>query len=343
MIQKLPDEIYSKLRKVLTSPFRVVILTHINPDGDAIGSMLGMYWFLKNRGCTVNMAVPNEIPQFLIWMEGAEQILDFRGQQQQVEEELGRADLVFCLDFNEPDRIGNIKDILETADALKILIDHHPHPADFTDYGISIPPASSTAELIYKFIIDLDGKKGITKTIAECLFVGIMTDTGSFSFNSSEPGTWHAVAAMLEAGIDKDNIHSLVYDNYTEARMRMLGYSLQEKMVVMPEHRTAYIYLSREEMEKYKHLSGDTEGFVNYPFSIKGIRVTALFLEKKNHVKISFRSKGSFEINRFASKYFYGGGHNNAAGGESKDNLDITIKKFETLISKYSDEINLTP
>jgi phosphoesterase RecJ-like protein len=343
MLQNMEEDMYLKLRKVLASPFRVVILTHINPDGDAIGSMLGLYWFLRNRGCTVNMAVPNEIPQYLTWMEGAEQILDFRGQKQQVEEELEKTDLVFCLDFNEPDRLGGIKEILEKSEVMKILIDHHPKPADFTDHGISVPSVSSTAELVYKLILDLDGKESINKTIAECLFVGIMTDTGSFSFNSSQPETYHVVSELLRAGIDKDRIHSLVYDNYTEERMKMLGYSLQEKMVVLPQHRCAYIYLDRAEMDRYNHRSGDTEGFVNYPFSIKDIRVTALFLEKKDHVKISFRSKGDFAINRFASKYFNGGGHNNAAGGECTQNLHDTIDKFESLIAEYSNEINSLP
>jgi phosphoesterase RecJ-like protein len=343
MKSKLPQAIYTKLRKVLTAPIRVVILTHMNPDGDAIGSMLGLYWFLKKRGCTVNMAVPNDIPQFLSWMEGAGQIFDYRGQKELVKQELGMADLVFCLDFNEPDRLGGIREILEKTDVLKILIDHHPNPAEFTDHVISVPSAGSTAELVYRLMIDLDGEKSIDKTIAECLFVGIMTDTGCFSFNSSEPDTWITVSKLLKAGIDKDRIHSLVYDNYSEKRMRLLGFSLQEKMVVIPEHRTAYISLSREEMKRYRHLTGDTEGFVNYPFSIRDIRVTALFLEKKNHVKISLRSKGDFPINRFASKYFNGGGHHNAAGGESNENLPDTIKRFESLIAEYSNEINSLP
>ena len=208
---------------------------------------------------------------------------------------------------------------------------------------ISDPSASSTAELIYKLILDLDGKDRINKTIAECLFVGIMTDTGCFSFNSSSPDTFLVVAELLTLGIDKDNIHSLVYNNYTEDRLRLLGYSLRYNMVVLPERRTAYIHLSRNELKQHDHQFGDTEGFVNYPFSIKDIRVTALFLEKKDHVKISFRSKGSFPINQFAGKYFNGGGHNNAAGGESNESLADTIKKFELLIAQYSDEINLLP
>ncbi len=340
---KLSEEICIKLRKVLAAPIRVFLLTHINPDGDAIGSMLGMYHFLKNRGCTVNMAVPNEIPQFLTWMEGAEQILDFRGQRQPVEEELGKADLVFCLDFNEPGRLGGIKELIDQTDVLKILIDHHPDPSDFADHIMSDTSASSTAELVHRFILNLDSKKSITRTIAECLFVGIMTDTGIFSFNSSSPETYLVIADLLATGIDKDRIHSLVNDNYTEDRMRMLGYSLQEKMIVLREHRCAYIFLSREELDRFKHLSGDTEGFVNYPFSIRDIRVTALFLEKKNQIKISFRSKGDFSVNLFARKYFNGGGHRNAAGGESDDSLENTVSRFESLISEYSDEINKLP
>lgn len=329
----------TRLRKVLTAPLRVVILTHINPDGDAIGSMLALYWFLKKRGCTVNMAVPNEIPQFLTWMKGAGLIFDFRGQKGLVEKELGRADLVFCLDFNEPDRLGGIRELLEKNDVLKILIDHHPDPADFADHLISVASASSTAELVYRLMLELDGKGSINKTVAECLFVGIMTDTGCFSFNSSEPETYKVVSELLRAGIDKDRIYNLVYDNFTQDRMRLLGFSLQEKMVVLPEYATAYISLSKEEMERYGHLTGDTEGFVNYPFSIRGIRVTALFLEKKNHVKISLRSRGSFSVNRFAREYFSGGGHQNAAGGESPGSLEDTLTRFESLIKKHHEEI----
>ncbi len=339
----MPADIYSRLRKVLQAPLRVVLLTHINPDGDAIGSMLGLFWFLKQRGCTVNMAVPNEIPQYLTWMEGAEQILDFRGQTRQVEEELAGADLIFCLDFNEPDRLGGIRELLEKADATKIMIDHHPDPARFTDHVFSVTSASSTSELVYRMIKELDGEESVDPKIAECLFVGIMTDTGCFSFNSSEPETYLLVSELLRTGINKDRIYSLVYDNYSEERMHLLGYSLHRKMVVLQEHRTAYIYLSMDELERYNHLSGDTEGFVNYPFSIKGIRITALFLEKKDHVKISFRSKGNFPINRFAGKYFNGGGHDNAAGGESRQSLEETIRRFESLIAQYSEEINRLP
>jgi phosphoesterase RecJ-like protein len=339
----LPEEIYRKLRKVLAPPFRVTLLTHINPDGDAIGSMLGLYWFLVKKGCQVSMAVPNNFPHFLDWMEGADQILIFSKQRNKVMDELQKADLVFCLDFNELGRIGKMQPILEGLDVTRILVDHHPKPECKADHIISVQEVSSTAELIYQLIEGLGDVEMIDTLIATCLYVGMMTDTGCFSFNSSLPRTFEIVGELLLRGIDKDLIFSLVYDNYTEDRMRLLGYSLEQKLVVLPEHRTAYIALNRDELMRFNHAKGDTEGFVNYPFSVSNIRVTALFIEKEDHIKISFRSKGDFPINYFAEQFFNGGGHKNAAGGESYEELAVTIKKFENLIGQYSDEINRMP
>jgi len=338
----LPAEIYSKLKKVLTSPFNVVLLTHVNPDGDAIGSVLGLYWFLIKKGCSVSMATPNDFPHFLKWMDGAEEIRDYSRQAGEVNTALQEADLVFYLDFNEPDRLAGIKNSLKNIDALTIMVDHHPDPADFADHIISETTASSTAELIYQLICNLDGEALVDKQIAECLFTGIMTDTGCFSFNSSNPETFGRLAELLQRGINKDRIFSLVYDNYSEKRMQLLGHSLKDKMLVLPECRTAFISLTAEELSRFSHRIGDTEGFVNYPFMIRDIRVTALFLERKDHIKISFRSKGAFNINRIA-KYFSGGGHMNAAGGESTDSMEETITKFERLIKQHADEIMRLP
>ncbi len=339
----LPKSLYGKLKKVLTPPFKITLITHVNPDGDAIGSMLGLYWFLLKKGCQVSMAVPNGFPQFLDWMEGADRILVFSKQQEKVKEELEKADMVFCLDFNEPGRLGGIRPILEELDATKILVDHHPDPDCFADHSFSVQEVSSTAELVYQLIEGLGDTELVDTVISECLFVGIMTDTGCFSFNSSLPRTFEIVGELLLRGIDKDRIYSLVYDNYSEDRMRLLGYILQQKMVILPEHRTAYISLARDELKKFKHEKGDTEGFVNYPFSVSNIRVSALFIEKEDHIKISFRSKGDFPINTFAQQFFNGGGHKNAAGGESYEELGDTVMKFENLIGQYSDEINRLP
>lgn len=289
------------------------------------------------------MAVPNGLPQFLDWMEGTDKILIFSKQGDMVREEIQNADLVFCLDFNEPGRLGEMQHLIEGLDATMILVDHHPEPECTADLIFSDQKVSSTAELVYQLIEGLGDVELIDTLIASCLYVGIMTDTGCFSFNSSLPRTFEIVEGLLLRGIDKDRIFSLVYDNYTEDRMRLLGYSLEQKLVVIPKHRTAYISLTRDELKRFKHAKGDTEGFVNYPFSVSNIRVSALFIEREDHIKISFRSKGDFPINSLAAQFFNGGGHKNAAGGESYEELSVTIKKFENLIGEHSDEINHLP
>lgn len=336
----LPEEIFRKLKKVLAPPFRVTLLTHINPDGDAIGSMLGLYWFLLKKGCQVSMAVPNNFPHFLDWMDGADQILIFSKQRDRVKEELQNADLVFCLDLNESGRLGEMQPLFDGLDVTTILIDHHPEPDGKADHIFSVQEVSSTAELVFQLIEGLGDVELIDTPIATCLYVGMMTDTGCFSFNSSRPRTFEIVGELLLRGLDKDRTFSLVYDNYSLDRMRLLGYSLEQKLVVLPEHRTAYISLTRDELNRFNHAKGDTEGFVNYPFSVSNIRISALFIERKDHIKISFRSKGDFPINSLAAKFFNGGGHKNAAGGESYEELAATVKKFENLIGQYSDEIN---
>jgi phosphoesterase RecJ-like protein len=339
----IPENTYRKLKKVLAPPFRITLLTHINPDGDAIGSMLGLYWFLVKKGCQVSMAIPNGIPKFLEWMEGVDRIRIYADQEEKVKEELQQADLVFCLDFNEAGRLGKMQALFENLEATRILVDHHPEPDCRADHIFSVQEVSSTAELVYQLIDGLGELAMVDTVISTCLFVGIMTDTGCFSFNSSHPRTFEIVAELLLRGIDKDRIFSLVYDNYSADRMRLLGYSLEKKLVILPEMRTAYISLTREELERFNHTMGDTEGFVNYPFSVSDIRVSALFLEKEDHIKISFRSKGDFPINAFAAKFFNGGGHENAAGGESYEPLETTLQKFENLIGRYGDQIKNIP
>ena len=339
----LPEEIFRKLKKVLAPPFRVTLLTHINPDGDAIGSMLGLYWFLVKKGCQVSMAVPNNFPNFLDWMDGADQILIFSKERDRVKEELQNADLVFCLDLNESGRLGEIQPLFDGLDVTTILIDHHPEPDCKADHIFSVPEVSSTSELVFQLIEGLGDVELIDTPIATCLYAGMMTDTGCFSFNSSRPRTFEIVGELLLRGLDKDRTFSLIYDNYSIDRMRLLGYSLEQKLVVLTEHRTAYISLTRDELNRFNHAKGDTEGFVNYPFSVSNIRISALFIERKDHIKISFRSKGDFPINSFAAQFFNGGGHKNAAGGESYEELAVTIKKFENLIGQYSDEINRIP
>jgi phosphoesterase RecJ-like protein len=334
-LTRIPDLIIQEIGEIFERPAKSVLFTHINPDGDAIGTMLGLYWFLISMGHNVSMIVPNEIPFFLEWLPGCDNIIVVEKNVEQARKTMKGAEILICVDFNEPERLDQLKDDFLQSKAVKVLIDHHPRPKDFTDLLISIPEIGSASELVYDLIVATGHQELIDRKISECLFVGIMTDTGCFSYNSSKPETYRVVADLLERGIDKDEIYRLVYDNYSADRMRLLGFSLNEKMVLIPEYRTAYIALTREELVQYKHVTGDTEGFVNFPFSIKGIILTALFLEKEDYIKISFRSRGEFEINKFSEKHFNGGGHKNAAGGEAYMSLEETVKTFESLLPLY--------
>lgn len=321
------------------SQLNYLIVTHVNPDGDAIGSTLGLYHVMKELNLKVKVMVPNNFPSFLKWMPGANKIYNYEHLKEKADDIINEADIIFCLDFNAVNRLGNMAKPFKMASAKKVLIDHHPDPENFCDDCYTDTSSSSTAEIVYNLISCAFNKKQLTRESAINLYTGILTDTGSFSFNSSNPNTFRTIAELLGYGIDKDKIYSNVYDNYSEDRMRLLGYSLYSKMKVSREYQTAYIYLDKKELEDFNFKIGDTEGFVNYPFSIKGIRFTALFLEKKEHVKISFRSKGNFSCNEFARNHFDGGGHKNAAGGESKLPLEKTMNKFLNKLPDYKDQL----
>ena len=338
-MEKIPDHLIKEVGRIFTRSTDTVLFTHVNPDGDAIGTMLGLYWFLASLGHRLSMIVPNEIPFYLEWMPGCEKIIVAQDNFDKSVKAIRGAELMICLDFNEPERLDQLKEEFLRSKAVKVMIDHHPDPEDFTDLMISVPETGSSSELVYNLIVATGHHHLIEKKIAECFFVGIMTDTGCFNYNSSDPKTYRVVADLLEKGIDKDRIYDMVYDNYSADRMRLLGLSLNEKMVILPEYRTAYIALTREELAKYNHVTGDTEGFVNLPFSIKGIKISALFLEKEDYIKLSFRSRGDFEINKFCEKYFNGGGHKNAAGGESYTSLEDTIKTFVNLLPLYRQDL----
>lgn len=312
-----------------------MIITHDNPDGDAIGSSLGLYQFFCREGHNVNVVTPNMYPEFLHWLPGNEKVIIFSEQKDYAVKLIKEAEIIFNLDFNEFNRIRKIEPYVKKVKAVKVLIDHHPVKESFADYIISDISVSSTAELIFKFIINLGKKNCIDKSIAECLFTGIMADTGCFSFNSSQEDTFRIVSELLTYGIEKDKIYRNLYDNFSEDRMKLLGYCLNKKMVVIPDYRTAYLSLTKDELKQYNFKIGDTEGFVNFPLSIKDIIFSALFIEKTNHVKISFRSKGTFKVNKFSENNFNGGGHKNAAGGESNLNLEKTINKFIDLLPEY--------
>jgi phosphoesterase RecJ-like protein len=329
-----------KLKLILEgSSKKIRIVTHRNPDGDAIGSSLAMNLLLNKLGHEVKVITPNIFPDFLKWMTGSSDILIFDLMAKAVRQAIYEADIIICLDFSELSRVKEFQEEIRKSKAYKVLVDHHPDPELFSDVTYSDIDASSTAELVFRLIKDIGLVSYVDKEIASCIFTGIMTDTGCFSFNSSKERTYEYVKELLHYNIDKDNIYYQVYDNFSVDRMRLLGYCLNEKMEVFPEYKTAFISITGEELKKYNFRAGDTEGFVNYPLSVRGILFSALFTEKKDIVKISFRSKGNFAANKIAKKYFNGGGHLNAAGGESYTSLTDTIKLFKSLLPEYKDEI----
>lgn len=336
MLFDISQESFIALKNLLEEEGKkIAIITHRNPDGDAMGSACGLKLFLNKLGHLASIIVPNNYPEFLAWIPGANDALVYTSQKTEATKALSEAEIIFALDFNELKRVREFEATVKASDAFKAMIDHHPNPADFADYALSITSLSSTSELVFHFIEMLGKKHIVDKDIATGLYVGLMTDTGNFSFNSSRQETFYTASSLLEHGIEKDEIYNRVYNFYSFDRMRLMGYCLNKKMQYFPEYRTALISLTQEEMEQFNFVQGDTEGFVNLPLSIKGVRFSGLFLERGNLVKVSLRSKGSFAVNEICSKYFNGGGHVNAAGGESSKSLDEVIKEFIELLPNY--------
>ncbi|MBL7901385.1 MAG: bifunctional oligoribonuclease/PAP phosphatase NrnA [Bacteroidia bacterium] len=319
---------FPKFKQLLKKTGKIVIVTHWNPDGDAIGSSLALYHYLKKTGKSVEFIVPNSFPEFLNWMPGTGKIVNFETQENKALKLLAKAELIFTLDFNAFKRLEKLGEVLASTPAKKVLIDHHRQPENYADYFFHDIHASSTCELVYELIVGLKGKDLIDKKIAACLYTGLMTDTGSFKFSSVNTKTHQILAELLKTGIQPQAIHSAVYDNYSAHRLRLFGYALSEKLRLVKDYPVAYFCLKAEELKRFEFQKGDTEGLVNYPFMIKGIEVCALFSESEGMIKISFRSKGKVDVNTFARTYFNGGGHLNAAGGKSKESLEATEQKF---------------
>lgn len=328
-----------EVRERITQSKRVCILTHKNPDGDAIGSSIAVLHVVKEFADVVNIITPNQSPEFLKWMDGCESIVEHNINTQKSEELISKADLIFFTDFSAISRIEKLKPIIEQSNAYKIHIDHHPNPEQFADIVVSDTSVSSTAELVFWFFDTLGLSDRFNKAFADGIFVGIVTDTGKFSHNSSRKYTYTVVSELIDLGIDKDAILSSIYDNYSADRLRLLGYCLNEKLVHLPEYNTAFISITSDELKEFNFQVGDTEGFVNYPLSIKGVVFSALFIEKDGFVKVSLRSKGSFNVNEFSRKYFDGGGHMNAAGGESRMSIDKALKLFNDKVKQHANEI----
>jgi len=318
---------------------KVAIIIHVNPDGDALGSSLGLMLLLIRMGHICTVISPNDYPGFLKWMPGSDRLIILEESPAVAVESVQQADVIFAVDFNELKRVKKLNDAFVASNAHKVLIDHHPGPAIEVNCILSDVSASSSAELVYRFISDSGLLQWVDRDIASCLFTGMMSDTGCFSYNSSNRKTWEVVAELLDYGIDKDRLYYLTYDNFSADRMRLLGFSLNERMEVFQEYRTGIIWLTREDLNRYHFEVGDSEGFVNYPLSIRGIRFSALFIEKEGHIRISFRSKGNFPVNEFARKYFNGGGHAKASGGESYVSITETVNRFRQLLPLYKDQL----
>lgn len=327
-------------KKLLAKPLRVVIVTHWSPDGDAMGSSLGLYNYLKTKKHKLNVIVPNDYPAFLNWLPGNNTVINASVSGEKAIEKIKNADIIFCLDFNNLSRFGDLGVEISKSKAIKVLIDHHRQPETFADYKLHDINTSSTCELIYDFIKLMGDEKKINKAIASCLYTGIMTDTGSFRFPSTSSKTIRIVASLMDAGANNSEIYNRIFDDNTEGKLRLTGYSLYEKMQVIGEYNTVCFVLSDDELKRFGFKKGDTEGLVNYGLSINGIRLSVFIVERDNAVKLSFRSKGKFDVNTFARKHFNGGGHKNAAGGSSKLSLEETHKYFLTILPEYKSELN---
>ena len=326
----------ASLRELLAQPQKIVITTHHKPDGDAMGSSLGLYNYLIQQGHHVQVITPTDYPDFLAWMPGNGEVIIYTDHMAVAAEFVANAELIFCLDFNTLSRINELGELVRASSAVKVMIDHHLDPEDFDDYRHWDINACASAQLVYTFIVnELGNKAMINKYVATCLYTGIMTDSASFRLPNTTSDVHRIAADLIDAGAVNWHIHELVYSNSSESRLRFLGHCLSEKLEVLPEFNTAVISVNKEELEKYDVVTGDTEGVVNYALSITGIRLAAFIVERTDKVKLSLRSRGEFPANEICKKYFNGGGHRNAAGGTSTNSLNEVIEQFKLILPEY--------
>ena len=332
----------NELYPLLSQAKKVVITTHQKPDGDAMGSSLGLYHFLKQFDHQVTVISPTNWADFLDWMPGTKEVvLDYERQTSECNAAIDVADWIFCLDFNTLGRTKRMEDKLGNAKGQRILIDHHQEPQeDKFAYGISDTTKSSTSEMVYDFIVNSGNDDKINEPVAECLYAGVMTDTGSFRFPITSGAVHRMVANLKDKGLQHSRVHEELFDNYLENRFRFIGNVLQHRMEIFYEYNTALIAVPQQDLIKYNIITGDTEGLVNYPLSIKGIKLAAIIIDRGEERKCSFRSKGGFDVNTFARKYFNGGGHFNAAGGQSREPLEIVVEQFVAAMKENKEQLS---
>jgi bifunctional oligoribonuclease and PAP phosphatase NrnA len=324
----------------LRNPKRVVITTHQKPDGDAMGSSLGLYHFLIQFGHSVTVISPTNWASFLKWMPGGDKVVDFELSKEVSIKLLQEAELLFCLDFNVLHRTKNMEATLEKLTCTKVLIDHHQQPQeDYFTYGVSDTSKSSTCEMVYDFIVDSGHEDKINEHVSQCLYTGVMTDTGSFRFPSTTANVHRMVARLKDTGFNHTLVHENIYDSFLENRVRFIGHCLLNRMDVFYEYNTAVMAIPKGDLLRFQIKTGDSEGLVNYLLTIQGIKFGALVIDRDEERKWSFRSKGDFDVNTFARQHFEGGGHFNAAGGRSSDSLDSTMKKFIQVLKQYEGQL----
>ncbi len=333
-----------ELRSLLAAPQqRIVIVSHTNPDGDAVGSSLAWAECLRSMGHCVTCIVPNKYPYFLDWMPGIDEIVIFKNDEEGLATRaIGEADLIFCLDFNALSRLEILSEaISNNTSARRVLIDHHLSPAEEFELKLSYPESSSTCFVVYSIIEALCGVDAISKSMAEVLYVGMMTDTGNFAFSYLTPELFRAVAVLVERGIHIPTLHNNVYNAYTEGRARLFGYAIDRKMKVIENGTVAYMSLLESEMRRFQFQQGDSEGFVNYALTIKKMKMSAMFLAHRKFIRVSLRSRGDVDVNLFARRYFNGGGHKNAAGGKSFLSMKDTIEHYIHSVREFAEEGHL--
>ena len=338
MISKIiAEDQITKVKKAIDGVDKIVIVAHVGPDGDAMGSTLALWHYLMTIEKEPVVIVPTMYANFLAWMPGSECVLIYEKDKEKADELIAAAELIFTLDFNQASRMAKMADAVINAAAPKILVDHHLHPDTYAKITVSYPEVSSTSELIFRLICRLGDFSMINLACAECIYTGMMTDTGGFTYNSNKQEIYTIIAELIKLGVDKDDIYRKVFNNYSADRMRLMGYALYNKMKVYPEHKAALITLSLKELEEFNYQPGDAEGLVNMPLSIEGVIFSVFMREDSDKIKISLRSQGTFPANKVSADLFNGGGHLNAAGGESYTTLQEAVTKFETALSDYKD------
>lgn len=334
-------EALASFKREISSPKKILITTHVKPDADALGSSLGMANYLLKKGHEVTVVTPTDYPSFLNWMKGNDSVLDFSNPKHTeiATQKLNEADLIFCLDFSVLKRVNELGEMIRKSDALVINIDHHQDPEDFADFKFWSTEAAATCELVYELIVQLGDEKLLDKDIAECLYAGIMTDTGGFRHPNTTKNVHLVVAELLDLGADTSQIANWIYDSNSVNRLKFIGFAISRRLVVCEDLHMAYFAISKKDLKKYQSRTGDTEGLVNYALSLDGIKLAALFSEREDGIKISFRSSSEVAVNKFAAEYFDGGGHKNASGGKSTLSLRDTVERFESLVEENQDDL----